>query len=385
MDFYLDKVQADIIEEVEKLNAKDVSLQKKLQEECESLENELEEFQSKLDQYSEKVNQLFATSKLAQKRLKQCQEVNQNIASRSQINICKFEPSKDMTAFKTNHSPLGMISTHIKRFPGPSRRSIIEMEAHLVEKMNAQVAKDDKCWITGMAMVSFDDILLADCENSSLKILNVSNCKVKSRIKPPGKPWDVTVINSEKAATTLPEEGKILFVSTNNGLSESHSLKVRYGCAGIDHHSSKIAVSFYSPPAIQVLGMKGHILHEVSDTSIFKSPYYICMSNDNEGMFVSDVGKHSVYELKIDEELKTTIKSESLTYPAGLVMTTNGTVVVCGRKRVNMIVPGTSEILPLMQEIITASILVCEEQNKMYISKNLDKVEASFIKIFDLK
>ncbi|XP_053374355.1 E3 ubiquitin-protein ligase TRIM33-like [Mercenaria mercenaria] len=214
MNIYLDQVETDLIEEVEELTAKDVSLQKKLQEECESLENELGQFQSKLDQYSEKVNQLFATSKRIQKRLKHWLEVNQNIASGSQINICRFEPSKEMMALKTNHSPLGNIGTIIKKFPGRSRRSIVEMEANLVGKTNVQAAKEGKCWITGMAMVSCDDILLADCENSSLKILNVSNGKVTSRFKPPGKPYDVTVINSEKAATTLPKEGKILFVNT---------------------------------------------------------------------------------------------------------------------------------------------------------------------------
>ncbi|XP_053406433.1 uncharacterized protein LOC128559233 [Mercenaria mercenaria] len=249
------------------------------------------------------------------------------------------------------------------------------MKAHYVKRLDVTATGDIRsCWITGLVMLSSDELLLVDYQNDSLKILNVRDNTITTRYKTPGSPWDVTVINSETVAVTLCNIGKILFMSTKNGLTESHSLKVRTDCRGIDHRNGIIAVSFIIPPAVQILNMKGDILRTVKDTSMFVYPTYIAFRGD-KSIIVSDCCKHEVYELTIDGHLKATMTSENLKSPRGLAVTSNRTVVVCGEDdngRVSMIVPDTKEILPLFVQNVQKpmSILVCEGDNKLFVCEH---------------
>jgi predicted RNase H-like nuclease (RuvC/YqgF family) len=90
MDDYLDKSEADLLEKVNEVNDRDVSSQKKLQDQCEALFDEMEEFQRKLDQCKDNVNHLFVTSKRIQKKMEKCQKINETISAKSQINTLNF-------------------------------------------------------------------------------------------------------------------------------------------------------------------------------------------------------------------------------------------------------------------------------------------------------
>ncbi|XP_045188247.2 uncharacterized protein LOC123546124 [Mercenaria mercenaria] len=390
MNSYLDHVETDLIQEVEKLNTNDVSQQSQFLDECKAMENEINDFQDKLDKYADKINQLFVTAKLARMKIEEFQKDSENLASRSQINVCKFEPCKEMESLKRNQTQLGHIATQTQAFTVHRKKYLVDMKAHYEKKLDVKTTGDISiCWITGLAMLSPDELLLVDYQNDSLKVLNVRDNTITTRYKTPGEPWDVTVINSGTVAVTLLNKGKILFMSTKNGLSESHSLEVRNGCRGIDHHNGVIAVSFIGPPAVQILNMKGDILHEVKDTSMFQRPEYIAFRGD-KSIVVSDCGKHAVYELTVDGQLKATMTSENLKSPGGLAVTSNGTVVVCDQGnsgRVSMIIPDTREILPLFvqHDQKPSSILVCEESNKLFICEDSSSDDCNYIKMYNLK
>ncbi|XP_045188304.2 E3 ubiquitin-protein ligase TRIM71-like [Mercenaria mercenaria] len=390
MNSYLDHIETYLIQEIEKINVNDVSQQSQFLDECKVLENEISDFQEKLENCTDKINELFVTAKLARMKIKKLQSDFGKVASRSQIHLCKFEPCKDLELLKQNQAKLGIIATQTQKFTARIKKSVVDMKTHYVKKLDVKTT-DDKCtcWITGLAMLSPDELLLVDYNNSSLKILNVRDDTITTRYKTPGKPWDVTVINSEIVAITLRVKGKILFISTKNGLSDSHSLEVREGCAGIDHLNGVIAVSFTEPPAVQILNMKGDILHEVKDTSMFKYPQYIAFRGD-KSIVVSDLHKHAVYELTVDGHLKAIMTSENLKSPGGLAVTSNGTVVVCGQNNsgsLSMIVPDTREILPLFIQHVQKprTILICEESNKMFLCENYTADDRNHIKMFDLR
>ncbi|XP_053407256.1 E3 ubiquitin-protein ligase TRIM71-like [Mercenaria mercenaria] len=386
MNSYLDHVETDLIQEVEKLNANDVSQQSQFLDECKTMENE-----NKLDKYADKINQLFVTAKLARMKIEEFRKDSENLASRFQIKICEFEPCKEMESLKRNQAQLGIIVTQTQTFITHRKKRVVDMKAHYVKKLDVK-STDDRynfCQITGLAMLSSNELLLVDFQNDYVKILNVSDNTITSKYKTSGVPWDVTAINSETVAITLQDKGKILFMNNKNGLTESHSLKVRKWCRGIDHHNGVIAVSFIRPRAVQILNMKGEILHEVKDTSMFQYPNYIAFRGD-KSIVVSDCDKHAVYELTVEGQLKATMTSEDLLYPRGLAVTSNGTVVVCGRDnsgRVSMIVPDTREILPLYVQHVQqpVSILVCEESNKMFVCESSSSNDCNYIKMYYLK
>ncbi|XP_045167572.2 protein wech-like [Mercenaria mercenaria] len=387
---YFDRMEAKLLDEVEQITARDVALQTQLKDQCKTMEKEIEEFQSKLDQHSAKSNQLFVTTKLAQKRLHTYQKAIENIAFKPSINVYKFKPSTDLTALKENQTPIGILSSQNPEKTEQSSDYVSDMTTQFVRKFSVRTETENDCWITGMAMISNDEILLADCLNRSLKILNVTETSITSMIMPPGKPLDVTTINSETAAATLTDTGKILFVDTKNGLSTNNILTVRKNCKGIDYHDGHLVVSFCgSPPAVQILNMNGHILHEISDTHIFQHPCNVAFSKDKKTVFVSDFKKNTVNELEIDGNLNVLVKHENLNRPSGLAMTKSGSVVVCcvgDSDRVSMIDTSTTEVLPLYTQHVEKpeSILVREDLNCMYICENRGTVDSNYIKMYYL-
>ena len=390
MDIYLDKVTTALIQEVEKLNASDVSRQQKLQAQCKEMTEDIKKMQKKLGQCKDNVNDLFVSSKRVQNKLQKCQEMNEEISAKSQIKTFKFTPTKDLNTLKINSKCLGSLDTHVKTFSGQCEKSIIDMKTYFVQRFNMKGKNESGCGIFGLTIISEAEILCADCNNTSLKVFNHKEGKITSTLKMSSRPACVATINSSSAATTLPYEGKILFLNTQNGLSTSHSITVRERCYGIDHHNGIMAVTFVDPPAVQMIDMEGHILHDVTDTSILKIPDYVCLSNDNKSMFVSDWENAAVFEFTLKGRLINTIKSEEFEVPAGLAVTKCGSVVVCDptvSDKVGVIVPGRKEILPvyLSHVLNPHSLVICEEQRKMFISSHGESLDSNFINIFDLK
>ncbi|XP_053395675.1 uncharacterized protein LOC128555897 [Mercenaria mercenaria] len=289
LNTYLDRAEAELLSEVEKLHAKGVFVQKEGLKECDSMETVMKQFQQTIDQHEDRANQLFVTVKLAKKRLITFQESVKRISSEKIISRCTFKPSKDIQALKVSQSPIGAISVVTKVYAVPKKNTIVDMKAQFVQELNVRAKNESVCRITGMTMISGDEILLADYSGKSLKVINVSENRITSRYSCSHEPWDVTTINIDKSAATLPEVGKILFMNTR-GLSESHTIDVKQFCRGIDHHNGKIAVSFTCyPAAVEILNMKGEILHHSEyPRSANCFPHYLGYSNDGKSIFVSD-------------------------------------------------------------------------------------------------
>lgn len=278
--------------------------------------------------------------------------------------------------------------TQLETFSKKRRKCIIEMKTHFVKEILLDNQKIT-CNIIGMTIISEAEILCADGDNKSLVLVNYVEGKITSTLETSSRPADVTTIYSSSAATTLPDEGKILFLNTQNGLSVSHSLTVRERCTGIDYKNDMMAVTFIDPPAVQILDIGGHILHKVMDTSILMRPLCVSLGNTKESMFVSDWDNNEVHEFTINGHLKSSFKVSDMEHLAGLAVTTCGLIVVCSpdkRDTVGVIVPDTKEIIPMCVQhaVNPASILICEEQRKLFISEFYKSKDCKYIKEYDL-
>ncbi|XP_045160847.2 transcription intermediary factor 1-alpha-like [Mercenaria mercenaria] len=266
LNSYLDQAEVKLLLEADQMHAKDVSAKNELLKECKSIEKELNAFKQKIHQYANKINNLFVTIKLAEKRLETCQEFAASIVASKSVHSSKntFEPSKELQALKATRSPIGSLSTCAAQI----KKSVENMKALFVKEVYVRTEGKNECWITGMALISCNELLLADSSGKLITVLNVKEGKFSSRYTAPSRPWDVTVINADKCAVTLPDEGMILFLNMKFGLSKSHTLKVRTKCRGIDHMDGILALSFTSPISIQVLTMKGDMLYINNDINL---------------------------------------------------------------------------------------------------------------------
>ncbi|XP_060588313.1 E3 ubiquitin-protein ligase TRIM71-like [Ruditapes philippinarum] len=387
---YLNKMEADLLQKVDEMSASDFTTLRKLPDKCKTLASNIEEFRNKLEKCKDNVDSLFVASKIVKERLYKCQEMNEEISFKSKINAFKFMPSEHINNLKISNECLGNLNTHVKRFAEQCKRPIIGMKTSFLQKLSIEAKYDRDCFIKGMAVISEDEILCADVHNSSLKVLNHRKGKITSTVQLETFPAGVTTITPSSAAATLPIKGKILFLRTQSRLKKSHKISVRKGCQAIDHCDGKIAVTFCEPPSVLVMDTKGQILLDLVDTGLLNSPRYISMSNNNKSMLVSDLDNEAVYEFNLKGELQATNKSVKMGKPAGITVTNCGCAVVCYRgksEKAGLIVPETRKILPLYLHnvLIPCSILISEEQRKLFISEHETSTDCNVIKMFDYK
>lgn len=267
------------------------------------------------------------------------------------------------------------------------------MQAELMTKLHVKTEDEKDCWITGLAMLSPDEILIVDYNNSCVKMLSLKEKKIITQYKSLVKPWNVTKINSETAAVTFPHADKILFLTILEKLSESHKIKARYGYYGLDYCNGIFAASMGWPPAIHILDMKGRILREITKIFTYPGDLHVRLSHDAKEVFVSATNDNAIYELTTDGLLMDTIKDEKLKSVRGIAVTSHRTMFVCSDNikedchKVSMIVPTIGKIVPVAMENVQSPrcLLFCEVKKRIYISETSRNDECNYLKVYNWK
>ncbi|XP_060590471.1 uncharacterized protein LOC132745539 [Ruditapes philippinarum] len=379
---YLDNTEADLIKRIDQLTSKQVSQLGHMQKEFESMETEMRGYQDKISKNSDKINQLFVIAKVSHEKIEAYQISTEKIGPKCEIEIFDFVKSQELEKVVTEKRPIGVINEKKRKLRTHSTKSLKDVQTTLLKRLHVRSADDrEKCYISGMALISCDELLLVDFNNECLKLLNVEENKITGRLKTDGKPWDITAINSRLFAVTI-TKGEVLFIKTSNGISKSHSFKVRHNCRGIDYHNGVLVVSYSSPACVQQLDIKGNIMKEFDIAEHCSCPDYIVYCND---CIVSDTFGHALVEFTVDGKVKNKITSNNIKYPRQLVLTHDGAVIVCCQgisDRLNMVTPNTREVLPIAVKGVKkpCCLAISDDQTKMFIYDRSN----NDIKVFDI-
>ncbi|XP_060582285.1 uncharacterized protein LOC132738710 [Ruditapes philippinarum] len=328
---YLDNAEADLMKRIDQLTSKQVSKLGHMQKEFESMDTEMRECQDKITKNSDKINQLFVIAKLAHKKIEASQISTEQLAFKCEIEIFDFERSWELDKLLKGKLPIGVINEEKRKFCTHSKKSLKDVQTTLLKSLNVR-SVDDKtdCYISGMALISCDELMLVDFTNYCLKLLNVEENEITCRFKTNGQPWDVTSINAGLFAVTLVTTGEILFINTSNGISKSNSIKVRNNCRGIDYSNGVLFVPFDYPACGQLLDMKGKVMKEFDIAKHCQYPHYIASCNDdNKTYIVFDYFKTALVEFTVDVNVKDKVTSSDIKSPRQLVMTHDGAIIVC--------------------------------------------------------
>ncbi|XP_060582284.1 uncharacterized protein LOC132738709 [Ruditapes philippinarum] len=385
---YLDNAETDLLKRIDQLTSKQVSQLGHMQREFESMETEMREYQDKMSKNSDKINQLFVKAKFAHEKIEACQNSTEALASKCEIEIFDFVKSEVLEKLVTGKLPFGIINKKKQKLRTHSKKSMTDVQRLLLKRFDAcRSIKDTKSgFITKMKLISCDELLIVDYGNYCLKLLNVEDNELTCILKTDGKPWDVTAINLGLFAVILVNTGKILFVNKSKGISKSHSIKVRHDCRGIDYRNGVLVVSFDSPACVQLLDMKGKLMNEFDIEKHCPWPYYIASCNDdNESFVVSNVFETTLFEFTVDGKVKNKIKSNGLKSPRQLVMTHDGTVIVCCggiSDRLIMVTPNTREVHPIAVKGVKSPLCfaISDDLTRMFIYDKSNKD----IKVFDI-
>ncbi|KAL4229764.1 hypothetical protein ACF0H5_010155 [Mactra antiquata] len=244
-----------------------------------------------------------------------------------------------------------------------------ELQYNHVISENRQMAEDDRrylklksqpeilvkakkdtypCDITGSSYVPYDNLVVADYPNKSIKLLNTTYCNIKSVYMLEHEPWGVAY-NSEngEVGVTVPREGKIYCfrLKITGEIVLSRTIKVKTQCRGIAFSKECIILTYghYKlniPGKIEFIDMHGEVLRSIkkSETGdhLFGYPSHVALSLDNTKLYVSDFRKATVSAINIDgmeanEQSKAFILKcvHILQDPRGITIDGAGNVYVC--------------------------------------------------------
>jgi hypothetical protein len=384
---YLDNAEADLLKRIDQLTSKQMSQLEHMQNEFESLKTEMRKCQDKISKNSDNINQLFVIAKLAHEKIEACQISTEELASKCEIEIFDFFKSQELEKVVKGKIVIGVINEQKRKLRTHSKKRLKDVQTTLLKSLNVRSVDDrNTCFITGMALISCDELLLVDFLNYCLKLLNVEANEITRRFNTGDQPWDATSINLKLFAVTLVTTGEILFINTSNGISKSHSIKVRKGCRGIDYRNGVLVVSFESPACVQLLDMEGNIMKEFDIRKHCPSSLYIASCNDdNKSYIVSDYYENALVEFTVDGKVKDKITSNDITSPRQLVMTHDGAVLVCCEDisdKLIMVTPNTREVLPIAVKGVESPrcLAISDDQTRIFIYD----YSSNDIKVFDI-
>lgn len=203
-------------------------------------------------------------------------------------------------------------------------------------------AERKESWITGCAVLSRDLVIVSDYNNNRVKILDVKNSFVLSRIVLQTSPKDLSLVSTELVAVTLPAIDTVQFI-TLEGYPPvldivSRSFKVNGYCNGIAYNDDKFFVSFVSPAKVDILSFEGEVLQTLSTDQhglpLFKNPQYIVVYHGM--LYVSDSHTNSVIKMSPSGHVINTYQNEALGNPQGLTVNEEGNIFVCGQDTHNI-------------------------------------------------
>lgn len=184
--------------------------------------------------------------------------------------------------------------------------------------------------ISGIELLNSFRIVAVDNPNKIIKIININTNKLEGKISCDGNPWDVTKIDDNIIAVTVPNMSNITFytIDDTQSLSQSRLIKVDGNCYGIAHRQGRLYVSFINPGSVNVLDLEGRILQKFSQS--FGVPWYVAVSADGRSVYVSDSGQNAVTLMDSQGQVKNTFKDASLLGIRGLATDRSGSVYICG-------------------------------------------------------
>jgi hypothetical protein len=158
---YLDNAEADLLKRIDQQTSKQVSQLGHMEKEFESMKTEMTECQDKMSKNSDKINQLFVIAKLAHEMIEACQVSTEELASQCEIEIFDFVKSQELDKLVTGKLPISVIKKKKWKLRTLSKKSLKNVQTTLLKSLDIRSVYDrNQCYITGMALISCDELLL---------------------------------------------------------------------------------------------------------------------------------------------------------------------------------------------------------------------------------
>ncbi|XP_045196067.2 uncharacterized protein LOC123551297 [Mercenaria mercenaria] len=335
---------------------------------------------------SKQADKLFMELKLAEQMIKDYEKRVHDLEAYD-VKEYNFKENKAISTLLEKESSLGTLAEKSLKQPSPPPHvDIKSRQTSHQGKICVKTSKDKNiCWIKGMILLTPDLLIITDCGNKAVKMVDTSSQSVTYQLQLDTGPCDVTSVTSTKLAVTLPVNHNIQFISvSSNKLKKKQTLKVDGYCFGISYCQGKLVVSFRYSGKLQILDTNGTILTTVKGENIFSRPEYV--TTNTNSIYVSD--RELATTTKLNWQGEVIGSYGGMTEPKGITLSDDGSVFVCdySRKVIEEIAGDFSTGKVVLKDLNDPNAAcLCADTCKLYFScfTGQDKHD-NFLQVFKL-
>jgi WD40 repeat protein len=325
----------EILDTLEKATFK--TLEEKYKNGKEKLDNEIEKLHRHIDELklsSKKLTksvgnkaQEFVAVKTSRKQIIEANEAEaKSVTNSSDVKVEFIADSTIKDALK-EFKTFGLISV--------SNTENIREKMYVVKgkkQVNIKHGNDRKtCSIIGSYFTDDGLLFLADFNNKTLKLIDLSSESIKDKLNLEASPYRICQISKNDFAVSLNNQ-TIQFVTMDNKIITTKRLKLGHHCNGLAYKDNKLFISD-SNTALYIYDMNDTMLQKITTdkqgNAIFKYNRGISVSSDGKMIYVADFDKGLIV-LDLEGNYKTTITDPDFITLYGVCTDKRGNLFVCG-------------------------------------------------------
>ena len=329
---YLDHKESELVTLAQKIFSEDEKAIKQSITHCEAVESEINQLTANEETPKTGRNEMFVKSRI--------------MSLQDQIEKCSTQCNK----FFYNPTPYTFIQDQVWRSLITSRTCLGVIESDRVKFSDTEILKvqnfnvktmQDKsaCWISGITLLENNLLLFVDSMNNAVKHINMRNYHIHNSIELVSRPWDITAVEKDTAAITLPDYEEVHTITcTENEIDVTSKFRVQGKCYGICSIKDRLVVTFVDPPKVELMSRKGIVLKKFEldprGKFMFRMPEYVTASQ-SEGasvIYVSDWRNNTLIKMLEDGTVLFTYKEKGLV-PGGIVVSSYGETLTCNREK----------------------------------------------------
>ncbi|XP_053394877.1 uncharacterized protein LOC123524397 [Mercenaria mercenaria] len=328
--------------------------------------------------------QLYITMKKQKMNAFKLEQQVKEIENRNEINRYNFQPdSKLVDLLQGKLEGIGrIIKQEAKTY---KVRHVTNIDVTAQEDNDSS-----KCCVSGITVLSDEHLVASDSENKLMKLVCITENKVKASVLLMSSPADLTTINEKEIVVAIPDANTLQFVTLSDEikLKADRRISVDQACHGVAYHDSKLIVSFIPktymrPSTVQILDMSGKRLKFIYQTWT-GSPGYLTINSSTNTLYMSDWYNATVTSLSLDGTIKAVFSNKDMGKPNGIIHDSEGYVYVCGRKTNNIMQLSADckhvQILDGLDANVLepVSLAFSKAEQRMYVGMNSSKVIKAF-------
>ena len=261
--------------------------------------------------------------------------------SQPQVAISIPDISFPMSPIPVPLSGIGITPTGVSGQVASKTISRSQIKVQKLASYNVNLGDDKSiCWITGIAITNDGRRLLADQDNSKIKLFT-RDMKSLCSLSLSTRPWDIAVTGDKEAVVSCLYERKLLILDiSDRKMSIKGTVELPFTVRGIVPYEDKLLVTRAwptptSPPSVKLIDQTGRVYWS-ADTDqqgqeLFSVPWSVTCYDDggSAAVIVSDWSKHTLTVLNADTGDVITRRQVEEKSPRGVTTDTAGNIYVC--------------------------------------------------------